>query len=142
MMRTLMLMVVLAGLPVLAETDVKSLYDVSTEGSSTTVKAGEKGTVVIAIATKDGAHVSDEAPLKIELASKESKLDKTKLTLADSVAKKVEGGKTPPDPRFEIAFTAAAKGKATVEAKMTFFICTDKICARQTKTLNFPVEVQ
>ncbi|GMU61294.1 MAG: hypothetical protein AMXMBFR34_30570 [Myxococcaceae bacterium] len=142
MIRTLLMTTLLFGLPALAEVDVKTLYDVSTEGTSTQVKAGEKGTVKIAITTKEGAHVSDEAPLKIELSSKEAKLDKQKLAYTDSLAKKGEGGKAHPDPRFEVGFTAAAKGKATVEAKLTFFICTDKICARQTKALALPVEVQ
>jgi hypothetical protein len=142
MIRTLTLMTLLAQTPVLAEVDVKALYDVTTEGTSTQVKAGEKGKVVIAVKTKDGAHVSDEAPLKIELSSKGAKLDKQKLTYADSLAKKGEGEKSPPDPRFEVAFTAPAKGTVTVEAKLTFFICTDKVCARQTKTLALPIEVQ
>lgn len=142
-MRTFLVVAVLAAMPALAETDVKDLYDVSTEGTSTAVKAGEKGTVVIAFKTKDAAHVSDEAPLKIELSGKDVKLDKAKLTLADSVAKKeVDAGKSVPDPRFEVGFTAAGKGKVTVDAKLTFFICTDKICARQTKSLSLPVDVQ
>lgn len=142
MMRTFLMVAVLAAMPALAETDVKDLYEVSTDGTSVAVKAGEKGSVVIAFKTKDTAHVSDEAPLKIELSGKDVKLDKAKLTLADSLAKKEEGGKSPPDPRFEVGFTAAAKGKVTVDAKLTFFICTDKICARQTKSLSLPVDVQ
>ncbi len=113
-----------------------------TNPEDTLILETTQGTVKIAITTKEGAHVSDEAPLKIELSSKEAKLDKQKLAYTDSLAKKGEGGKAHPDPRFEVGFTAAAKGKATVEAKLTFFICTDKICARQTKALSLPVEVQ
>ena len=116
-----------------AEPDVATLYDVTTEGTSTALKAGEKGKVVIAINAKAGSHVSDEAPLRIELSSKEAKLDKAKLTLADSVTK--------PNPRFEVGFTPSAHGKTTVEAKMTFFICTEKLCSRQTRNLALPVEV-
>jgi hypothetical protein len=142
MTRTFLMVAVLSAMPALAETDVKALYEVTTEGSSTAVKAGERGTVVIAFKTKGAAHVSDEAPLKIELSGRDVKLDKAKLTLADSTAKKEEGGKSPPDPRFEVGFTSAAKGRATVEAKLTFFICTDTICARQTKSLSIPVDVQ
>jgi hypothetical protein len=29
-----------------------------------------------------------------------------------------------------------------LDAKLTFFICTEKICARQQKTFSIPVEVQ
>lgn len=123
-----------------ADPDVSSLYEVRTDGSSTTLKSGEKGKVVIQIKAKNGAHVSDEAPLRIELSSKDAKLDKEKVTLADSLVKKAEGSTEFPDPRFEVGFTPSG-AKATVDAKMTFFICTEKICARQTKTLSFPVTV-
>ncbi len=119
--------------------DVGALYDVSSEGSSQKVKVGEKGKLVITFKTKDGSHISGEAPLKIELTGKDAKLEKEKLTLADSVTKK-EAGKDYVDPKFEVPFVVAAAGKATVEAKMTFFICTDKVCARQQKTLSVPVE--
>ena len=119
--------------------DVAGLYDVTSEGSSQKVKVGEKGKLVIAFKTKDGSHISGEAPLKIELTAKAAKLDKEKLTLADSVTKKEEG-KEYVDPKFEVPFVVASAGKASLEAKMTFFICTDKVCARQQKTLNIPVE--
>jgi hypothetical protein len=142
-MRTLLLMLSLSSLAAsAAEPDVASLYDVKTDGTSTEVKGGEKGKVVISITAKNGAHVSDEAPLRIELSSKDAKLEKEKLTLADSLVKKAPGSTEYPDPRFEVAFTAPASGKATVDAKMTFFICTEKVCARQSKTLSFPVAVR
>ncbi len=123
-----------------AEPDVQSLYEIVTDGTSKAVKVGEKGKVVIAIHAKEGAHVSGDAPLKIELSSKELKAEKEKLTLADSVTKKAEGHELA-EPRFEVPFAAAKAGKASLEAKMTFFICTDKVCARQQKTLTFPVDV-
>jgi hypothetical protein len=120
--------------------DVSALYDVSTDGSSQKVKAGEKGKLVIEFHTKPGSHISGEAPLKIELTGKAAKLEKEKLVGADSVAKKVEG-KEYVDPKFEVPFTVATAGQASVEAKLTFFVCTEKVCARQQKTLSVPVEV-
>jgi hypothetical protein len=120
--------------------DVAALYDVTTDGSSQTVKAGEKGKLVIEFHTKAGSHISGDAPLKIELSGKAAKLEKEKLTGADSISKKVEG-KEYVDPKFEVPFTVATAGKTSVEAKLTFFICTDKVCARQQKTLTVPVEV-
>lgn len=141
MKHTLMLVMMMAAVARAADPDVSSLYEVRTDGSSTSLKSGEKGKVVIEIKAKNGAHVSDEAPLRIELSSKDAKLDKEKVTLADSLVKKVEGSKEYPDPKFEVGFTPSGQGKANVEAKMTFFICTEKICARQTKTLAFPVTV-
>ena len=136
-MRNLMTVLMLvAAVPVWAEADLASFYEVTTDGTTTKLKAGETGKVIIAIKSKNGAHVSDEAPLKIELSSKQSKLSKEKLTLADSVT---TGKKE--DPRFEVPFTPTAHGQSSVEAKMTFFICTEKQCSRQVKNLTFPVEV-
>ena len=138
-MKKLMMVVMLVALPALAaDTDIATFYEVSTEGTSTKLKAGDTGKVIISIKSKNGAHVSDEAPLKIELSSKQGTLGKEKLTLADSVSDKTD---KKADPRFEVPFTPSAHGPSTVEAKMTFFICTEKQCARQVKNLTLPVEV-
>lgn len=145
MFRTLTgLAVVLAACsatPALAEPDVTNLYEISTEGTTAHLKAGDKGHLVISITAKGGAHVSDEAPLRIELTSKEAKLEKQKLTLADSVTKKAAGSAEYPNPKFDIGFTPPPSGKTAIEAKMTFFICTEKLCSRQQKVLTVPVEV-
>jgi hypothetical protein len=123
------------------EVDPSAFYDVSTEGTSTKVKAGEKGVFVLSIKSKTGAHVSDEAPLKLQVKGTQLTPAKEQLGREDSVAKKSEG-QTLVDPRFEVPFTAAAAGKGTLDAKLTFFICTEKLCARQQKTFSVPVEVE
>jgi hypothetical protein len=105
------------------------------------VKAGGKGTFVLTIKPKAGAHVSDEAPLKLDLKSQQLTPEQKTLSLAQSVAKKAEGQQYA-DPRFEVPFTAATAGKSTLDATLTFFICTEKICARQKKVFSLPVEVQ
>ena len=45
-------------------------------------------------------------------------------------------------PPFELPFTAKEKGPGKVESKVTFFICTEQMCARQvrTETVNLTVE--
>lgn len=141
-MRLLLALAVLS-LPALAEEpdEIARYYDVMTNGTTTRLKAGETGNIVISIKVKNGAHVSDEAPLKIELSSKQSTLSKEKLTLADSKNLRKEGEKNYPDPRFEVPFTPTTQGPTSVEAKMTFFICTEKLCSRQTRQISFPVEV-
>lgn len=117
------------------DADPSSLYQLSTEGTPSKVKAGQEAKMVLQISAKDGAHISEEAPLKVELTGTNVKLAKEKLTREDSVAKKKEGEEHV-SPRFEVPFTAAAKGAGKVDVKATFFICTDKICARQQKTLS------
>jgi hypothetical protein len=122
------------------QVDPTTLYEVSTEGTSTKVKAGEQGVFVLSIKSKAGAHVSDEAPLKLELKGSQLAPAKEKLVLADSVVKKAAGQQFV-DPRFEVPFKAAAAGKGTLDAKLTFFICSEQLCARQQKTFSIPVEV-
>jgi hypothetical protein len=122
------------------DVDPTTLYEVSTEGTSTKFKAGEKGVFVLSIKSKAGAHVSEEAPLKLEVKGAQVTPAKEKLGREDSVTKKAQG-QAFVDPRFEVPLTASAAGKGSVDAKLTFFICTEKICARQQKTFSVPVEV-
>lgn len=140
-MRLGLLIVLSTASVALANPDVGSFYEVSTEGTSTRLKAGETGKVVLSIKTKKGAHISDEAPLRLELSSKQSTLSKAKLTLADAVNAKKDGEGENVDPRFEIPFTPQVQGPTSVEAKMTFFVCTEKQCARQTQQLSLNVDV-
>jgi hypothetical protein len=123
-----------------AEVDVASLYEVSTDGTTASFKAGQKGKLVIEIKTKEGSHISDEAPLSIELKGKDVAPEKAKLSLKDSVGQK-KGDQKYADPRFEVALAGAAPAKGQVDAKLVFFVCTDKLCARQQKNLVLPVEV-
>lgn len=122
------------------DVDVSKLYEITTEGTSKTLEAGKPGTFVFSVKTVDGAYISDEAPLRIELSGKNVKPEKARLTYADSLTRK-EGAKPPPDPRFEVPITADGKGKGTVDAKATLFICTAKLCVRQQRTVSVPVEV-
>lgn len=122
------------------QVDASTLYEVSTEGTSLKVKTGEQGTFVLSIKSKAGAHVSDEAPLKLELKGTQLTPAKEKLVMGDSVAKKATGQQFA-DPRFEVPFKATAAGKGTLDAKLVFFICSEQLCSRQTKTFSIPVEV-
>ena len=123
--------------------DPSGLYEVSTKGSSDKVKAGEKGKLVIEIRTKPGAHVSAEAPVRVELKGKNVSLDKEKLTGADSTAKP-EPGKEGVNPHFEVPFAGQSAGKGGVDGEATFFVCTEvgtPVCLRQKKSISVPVEV-
>ena len=90
---------------------------------------------MLAIRAQGGAHVSDEAPLKLELTGTQAEPAKTQLALQGLGGARRRPGQQYADPRFEVPFTAAAAGTGTLEAKLTFFICTEKLCARQQKTL-------
>ena len=60
--------VLLASLALAAEVDPTTLYRVTTDGTTPKVAAGKKGTLVLEIQSLKGAHVSDEAPLRIQLS--------------------------------------------------------------------------
>ena len=124
------------------EPDPTTLYELSTEGSTQKVKAGEQGTAVLLIRAKQGAHVSDETPLKLDASGEGVKVTKKTFTYADSVTRASAGMRRYPDPMFHIPFVATAPGKGKVDLKLTFFICTDKLCARQQRTLQVPVQVE
>lgn len=122
------------------QVDPKTLYELTTQGSSQKVKAGGRGTLVVAIKNKSGSHISTEAPFKIEVSGRGLQPAKGQLRLADAVEKRaVPDGVA--DPRFEVAFAASAPGRGEVDANLTFFICTEKICARQQKAISLLVDV-
>ncbi|MDQ3265795.1 MAG: hypothetical protein M3Y59_19430 [Myxococcota bacterium] len=120
--------------------DPASLYEVKTEVASARVEAGEKARLLISITAKQGAHVSDEAPLRLELSGTNATPEKARLTLADSLEKPTPGQKYP-NPRFEAVYTAVTPGQGTLDANLTFFICTDTLCARQVKKLSVPLTI-
>jgi len=141
-MRNFLLALVLVAAPAAraSEPDPTTLYVLSTEGSSTVLKVGQPGTFVLSIRTAKGAHISEDAPLKLTLSGSGG-VEPGKSTLGRSDAKSLSKAEGPADPRFEVPFTASSKGKATVEAKLTFFVCTETLCSRQQKTLTLPVTV-
>jgi hypothetical protein len=131
-----------ASLALAADVDPTTLYKITTDGTSAKVPAGKKGTLVLEIQSLKGAHVSDEAPLKIKLSGTGAVApEKAQLVYADSVRKPSASVKYP-DPRFEVPLATQGKGPGTVEANMVFFVCTDQACLRQQKTVSVPVTVE
>jgi hypothetical protein len=141
-MRPAFLLLLLPSLALAGDVDPASLYRLSTAGSTAQLRPGQKGTVVVEIQSLQGAHVSDEAPLKLTLAGTGSVApERQTLAYGDSVRKKSAAVKYP-DPRFEVPIAATGTGPGNVEAKLTFFICTADLCLRQQKTLSVPVRVE
>lgn len=134
----LLSLALLAPLPVAAAEQPH--FEVSTAGSSTKLKVGEQGLFVLSVRTREGAHVSSEAPLKLVLQGAGLTPAKSRLGREDSVAR-AQPGKPHADPRFEVPFAAASPGKTTLDAKLTFFLCREERCERQERSLSLPVEV-
>lgn len=123
-----------------APPDAAALYALSTDGTSARVQAGAQGTFVLAVLPQAGAHVSPTTPLTLELTGHGLTPARARLAAADAVG----GGGADAGmagPRFEVPFTANAPGAGAVEARLTFYVCTGSVCARQQRTLRVPVEV-
>src|SRR3954470_14881998 len=116
------------ALPAAAQApDVTKLYQVTTDGSTTKLGAGQKGKLVLSIKLSPSAHVSDEAPLKIALSGAGGAVpEKAALAYADQVSKKAADQKYANPVVFEVAFAVEKPGAkappvaAAVTAKMTF----------------------
>jgi ABC-type uncharacterized transport system YnjBCD substrate-binding protein len=111
------------------------MFTVEAKASPDKLAAAAKGTVEIVVKVNPEGHISNEAPLKVSLAVKNVQIAKEKYTKADAVYK--DGGAA-----LSVPFTAGEKGAATVDAEMTFFICSKEICEKHEKKLSIPVTVQ
>jgi hypothetical protein len=113
-------------------------YTVETGASSSTVRVGEPGKLVVVIKPiAPGWHVHPQAPLKIRFdAPAALKLDKLELSRRDVVDAKAA------EPRFETGFVASQAGAQDTKASVDFFICSDAACVKQVKTVSIPVTVK
>lgn len=128
-----LLALVLAPLTARAETDVSALYEVEMTATPQ-VSKGDAGELVVRIQPKPGAEIHKEAPISLSLDAHGVKTGKTKLGRPDL---KMEGE----NGSFRVPFQAVDQGAATIDANLTFFVCTDNLCARQQRKAKIPVQV-
>jgi hypothetical protein len=141
MMRsTLAALALAAAVPALAAdgANAASTYEVVTEGSSRTLKVGEKGKVVVAVAPlQKGIHVNREFPLKYKVETSAGlKVEKLEWKRSDAVDPDAE------NPRFEIPVWGGARGAQQVAVQMRFAICSDAWCVPQTRTVTVAIDVK
>lgn len=117
-----------------SETEAKFSVDVSRTTKS--VKAGKKGQFVLHIKAAPGFKVSQDAPLKVNLASDGVSLAKRTLKAKDATDKKFTS------PMFKVPFTGAKAGDTAIAMKATFFVCDVEICERKMANLSVPVSVR
>ena len=112
-------------------------YNIDTSATTSTVKVGQRGTLVLAILAGKDRKVHKQAPLSISLRAPAGVvLDKAKLGRADV--------RKDDDTRVELAvgFEAKSAGEQAVEADASFFICTDKWCQRMSEQVSVTIKVQ
>ncbi len=120
----------------LASAASEKLYSVEASAAQQELAAGAKGSISLEIKGKEGAYVSPEAPLKVTVSGTNVKLEKEKLSRGDLP------DKTSKSPKFVVPFTAGEKGSASVDADVTFFICTANLCERQVQKVSVPLTVK
>ena len=129
-----------AALAQQAPPDPATLYELSASMGAPKICAGQPATLVIAVKAKPGNHISEEAPLRIELSGVNAIPVKAALKLSDSLVKK-EHGKEITEVRFEVPYTTAQPGSAQADARAIVFVCTENLCLRDKKDLSVPFEV-
>jgi hypothetical protein len=130
-------MVLLAALGLLfAAPDVSGTYRIETT-KVVKVKKGETGHAKVEVVPRSDAHVSPDAPISLAVTSGPTlTLAKQKLGRPDARSTQAKGVE------FDIPFTAAAAGTDEVKGTLSFFICTEKLCERQTQQIATAVEVR
>ncbi len=137
MLRTLVVALSLAAsLPCVADVgdEAARSYTLETSGTTSHVKVGAPGKVVLWIRPRGGTHVHPQAPLALSLQAPPAlKLAREKLGHRDAVDPKSEA------PRFEIPVTASAAGAYSVQASVDFFLCSDTWCVKQVRSISIPI---
>jgi len=114
--------------------DAAKLYDLKVEATPRLAK-GAGGVLTVTIQPKNGGELHKEAPIKLKVrAGEQVALSKATLDRGDMKMAGASGA-------FEVPFKASASGKASIEGDLSFYICTEKICARQDRKVSVPVEV-
>ena len=115
----------LSGTAIAAEeVNTADWYSLNYDASGA-VKAGAESSCKLTIKPAAGHVLKTETPFKAMLKSTDAvKVAKEKYTAKDFVdAKSLEKS-------IATKFTAAAAGKHTLNADLTFFICNDEVCKR------------
>ena len=124
-MRTLIFFsIILTGSVAMAADDTSALYDLvyQVEGE---VASGKTGACSLTITPKGKQTLKTNTPFKAMVKGSDGvAVSKDKYTAKDFVDEKAEA-KT-----IKTEFTASKAGEGTVNADLTFFLCTDEICKR------------
>lgn len=118
-----------------AEAEAAKLYDLEFAATPEVDPEG-KGSVTVRILPRGDAKVLEEAPLVLTVEPSEHvKVEKNRLG-------KGEMAKDGNNITFEVPFTATRAGEGSIQADVSFYICTDKLCVRQNRGAKLPVTVR
>ncbi len=115
----------------------KDDYAVDTSATSAKLKVNGDGTFSLKITPKNGKKVHPEAPLEISIVDNAAvKPAKSKLGRGDL---KEKGGK---EPEVTTSLRGVKSGATTLEATISFFLCTDAWCQRMSDRVQIPITVE
>jgi len=115
----------------------KDDYELDTGGTDAKLKVGGTGSFSLVVKPKNGKKVHPDAPLEVSLKDpKGLKLGKSKLGRNDVVDKASKS------PELKTSLRGEKAGTYTVEANVSFFLCTDAWCQRMSDKVAVPVTVE
>ena len=132
---------VLAGLLVVAAAtpargaSPDALCRVTSWASPQQLTPGASATVFFLLQPQAGAKLAAHAPLRVGLDARNFSLTKTELSHADAVVR--DGGTL-----LAAKVKAERPGRATLRARLLFYICTRSACTRQTRQLDLALMVR
>lgn len=112
-----------------------ALCRVTSWASPRQLTPGASATVFLLLQPQAGAKVSAQAPLRASLDARNLSLTKTELTHADAAAR--DGGTL-----LAAKVKAGRPGRATLRARLLFYVCTRSACTRQTRQLDLVLMVR
>lgn len=115
----------------------KDDYRIDTSGSSSEVTVGADGVIKLVLTPKNGTKIHPQAPLEVKLSEPDGiKLEKRKLSRGDISDKKAK------DPTLSTELSGQKAGSYSVNADVSFFLCTDEWCQRMTDRVSIPIKVK
>ena len=126
-----------AAAPVADDRATKDDYVLDTSATTAKVKAGGDGAFSLRIVPKNGKKVHGEAPLEIAFVDNAFvKPGKQKLGRADLKDKAAK------EPEVTTTLHGVKAGTTTLEANVSFFLCTDAWCQRMSDRVQVAVTVE
>ncbi len=115
----------------------KDDYELDTTGTDAKIKVGADGKFSLVVKPKNGKKVHPDAPFEVTFKEpKGVRPAKNKLGRADVVDKASKS------PEVQTKLKGDKAGDATLEASVSFFLCTDAWCQRMTDRVSVAITVE
>lgn len=115
----------------------KDDYTLDTSGTETKIKLGGEGRFSLVVTPKNGKKVHPDAPFEVSFKDPKGVTPaKGKLGRSDVVDKAAKA------PEVQTRLRGEKAGPTTLEASVSFFLCTDAWCQRMTDRVSVAITVE